>query len=75
MFGALHGQAPAYINQLLQPYNTSSNLRSSDQGLLIVPHSRLKAKGDYAFKVVAVLVNFGTLSRLLMSGHCGQIQP
>ncbi|KAF7644577.1 hypothetical protein LDENG_00219630 [Lucifuga dentata] len=39
--------------ELLRPYATTRSLRSSDQGLLIVPHSRLKTKADHAFKVVA----------------------
>ncbi len=50
---ALHGQAPSYIIELLRPYNTSRTLRSSDQGLLVVPHITLKTEGDYAFEVVA----------------------
>ena len=48
-----HGQAPAYIGDLLQPYVTSRSLRSSGQGLLFVPRTRLKTKGDCAFEVVA----------------------
>ena len=52
-YRALHGQAPTYIRDLLQPYLTSRSLRSSDQGLLVVPRSRLKTKGDCAFEVVA----------------------
>ncbi|KAF7659121.1 hypothetical protein LDENG_00002690, partial [Lucifuga dentata] len=39
--------------ELLQPYVTTRSLRSSDQGLLFVPRSRHKTKGDYAFQVVA----------------------
>ncbi len=46
-FGALHGQAPAYIKGLLQSCITCRNMRSSDQGLLVVPRSRLKIKGDF----------------------------
>lgn len=41
---ALHDQAPAYIKQRLQPYNTSRELRASEQGLLSVPDSKLKEK-------------------------------
>ena len=52
-YRALHGQAPAYISDLLHPYITSRSLRSSDQGLLVVPRARLKTKGDRAFEVVA----------------------
>ncbi|KAF7666373.1 hypothetical protein LDENG_00109420, partial [Lucifuga dentata] len=43
-FRALHGQTPSYIDELLQPHVTSRTLRSSDQGLLSVPQSRLKLK-------------------------------
>ncbi len=50
-FRALHGQAPAYIKELLQPCVTCRNTRSSDQGLLDVHCSRLKTKGDCAFEV------------------------
>ncbi len=39
------------------PYIASRSLRSSDQGLLVVPWSRLKAKGDCAFEVVAPVVD------------------
>ncbi len=53
VFRALHGQAFFYLNELLQPYNSSRNLRSSKQILLVVPRSRLKTKGDCAFEVVA----------------------
>ena len=52
-YRALHGQAPAYIGDLLQPYVTSRSLRSSGQGLLIVPRTWLKPKGDCAFEVVS----------------------
>lgn len=52
VFKALPGQAPAYIKDFLQPYNSSSNLRSSEQVLLAVPRSSLKTKGDCAFGVV-----------------------
>ncbi|KAF7646260.1 hypothetical protein LDENG_00190890 [Lucifuga dentata] len=48
----LHGQTPSYISKLLQPYVTSRTLRSSDQGLLSVPQSRLKTKGN-AFVAMA----------------------
>ena len=44
---------PAYIRDVLQPYVTSKSLRSSDQGLLVIPPSRRKTKGDCAFEIVA----------------------
>ncbi len=53
-YRALHGQAPAYISDLLHPYVTSRSLRSSDQGLLVLPHAQLRTKGDCAFEVVAL---------------------
>lgn len=52
-YRAIHGQAPAYISDLTHPYRTSRSLRSSDQGLLVVPRTRLKTKGDRAFEAVA----------------------
>ena len=52
-YKALHGQAPVYISDLLQPYITNRSLRSSNQGLLVVPRTRLKTKGDRSFEVVA----------------------
>lgn len=52
-YRAMHGQAPVYICDLLRPYITSRSLRSSDQGLLAVPCSCRKTKGDRAFEVVA----------------------
>ncbi|KAF7649937.1 hypothetical protein LDENG_00133840, partial [Lucifuga dentata] len=42
-----------YIVELIHPYIPGRTLRSSDQGLLIIPHSRLKTKGDRAFEVTA----------------------
>ncbi len=50
---SIHGQAPSYISELLHPYDSSRWLRSSDEGLLAVPQTRLKAKGDRAFDAVA----------------------
>lgn len=52
MYRALHVQAPAYMKELMQQFNTSRNLRFLDQMLLAVPRSGLKTKGDYAFEVV-----------------------
>lgn len=46
-FRAWQGQAPASITEPLQPYNISRNLKSSNQGLLVFPRSRLKTKGDF----------------------------
>ena len=52
-YRAVHGQAPAYITDLIKPHSTTRALRSSEQGLLGVPRTRLKTKGDRAFEVVA----------------------
>ena len=52
-FKALHGQAPAYISELLNHYIPGRPLRSTEQNLLVVPHSRLKTKGGCGFSVRA----------------------
>ena len=52
-YRALHGQAPKYISDLVSRYVPGRALRSADQGLLEVPFSRLKTKGDRAFQVIA----------------------
>ena len=53
MSPVLHGLAPPYISELLHPYSTSRPLRSSDLGLLFIPRSLLKSKGDCALAVRA----------------------
>uniref|UniRef100_A0A672ZSA2 Reverse transcriptase domain-containing protein n=1 Tax=Sphaeramia orbicularis TaxID=375764 RepID=A0A672ZSA2_9TELE len=52
-FRALHGQAPAYIASLIQPYSSTRSLRSSGQHLLMVPHTCFSTRGDRSFKAVA----------------------
>uniref|UniRef100_A0A8C5HZV2 Reverse transcriptase domain-containing protein n=1 Tax=Gouania willdenowi TaxID=441366 RepID=A0A8C5HZV2_GOUWI len=52
-FRALHGQAPEYIEGLIQPYVSNRSLRSSSQNLLMVPRTRFKTRGDHSFKAVA----------------------
>ena len=52
-YRALHGQAPTYLTGLVQRYVPGRALRSAEQGLLSVPSTRLKTKGDRAFQVVA----------------------
>ncbi|XP_028298150.1 uncharacterized protein LOC114460407 [Gouania willdenowi] len=42
---ALHGQAPEYIEGLIQPYVSNRSLRSSSQNLLMVPRTRFKTRG------------------------------
>ena len=43
--------APDYITDLLTPYEPECGLRSSSRGLLVIPRSRLKTRGDRAFGV------------------------
>ena len=52
-FRALHGQAPSYISDLIQPYTPARNLRSVDQNLLMVPRTRFRTRGDRSFQAVA----------------------
>lgn len=53
VFKALHNQAPTYINDMLIPYQSQRQLRSSQNMLLTVPRSRLRRSGDRAFSVAA----------------------
>jgi len=53
VFRALHGQAPFYISDLIQPYILVRALRSVDQNLLKVPHTRFYTRGDRSFQAVA----------------------
>ncbi len=48
-FKALHGIAPQYLADLLTPYTPTCNLQSSQHGLLVVPKTRLRSRGDRAF--------------------------
>lgn len=52
-FRALHGQAPPYISDLIQPYTPARALRSVDQNLLMVPRTRFRTRGDRSFQAVA----------------------
>ena len=52
-FRALHGQAPPYISDLIQPYTPARVLRSVDQNLLMVPRTRFRTRGDRSFQAVA----------------------
>ncbi|XP_054605511.1 SRC kinase signaling inhibitor 1 isoform X8 [Nothobranchius furzeri] len=49
----LEGGAPPYLATLLNKHSPSRALRSSDQGLLAVPRSRCRTRGDRAFSVLA----------------------
>uniref|UniRef100_A0A8C6LQF4 Reverse transcriptase domain-containing protein n=1 Tax=Nothobranchius furzeri TaxID=105023 RepID=A0A8C6LQF4_NOTFU len=50
------GGAPPYLATLLNRHSPSRALRSSDQGLLAVPRSRCRTRGDRAFSVLAPLL-------------------
>ena len=52
VFKSLNGAAPAYIDDLLQLYHPSRNLRSSNKLNLIVPKSR-NSWGDRSFSCAA----------------------
>ena len=52
-YKSIHGLAPDYISELLIPKPNVRLLRSSNKGLLLVPRTKLKTKGDRAFAVVA----------------------
>ena len=51
VFKALNGLPPAYIFDLLTPYEPDCCLRSSDRALLMDPISRLVTIGDQAFAI------------------------
>lgn len=42
----LHGDAPSYISEILQPSVTSRTLSLTDQGLVSGPEARLKTTDD-----------------------------
>lgn len=52
-FKALHGQAPTYITELINPYIPTRNLRSLDNNFLVTPKSNMKSYGDKSFSVAA----------------------
>ena len=52
-FKAKHDLAPQYICDLLKPYPTPRQLRSSNENFLAIPQSRTKSYGDRAFSVAA----------------------
>lgn len=53
-YRAIYHQAPANISDPLHPYVLNRSPRSSNQGLLVVPHSCLKPKGDHAFEEIVL---------------------
>ena len=44
-FKTLHGLAPSYITEMLQPYRSSRSLRSASKRLLTIPSAKLKKYG------------------------------
>ena len=51
VYKALNGLAPAYISDLIKYPSTTRHLRSTDLGMLEVPPTRLRLRGDRAFSV------------------------
>ena len=52
-FKIINGCAPEYLSDLLETYVPTRSLRSSTQGLLVVPKSFTPTYGDRAFSVAA----------------------
>ena len=52
-FKALHGQAPIYLKDFLQPYKPARSLRSQKDCLLVLPRARQHRFGDRAFPMAA----------------------
>ena len=55
-FKALHGLAPVYIADLLEPHKPVRSLRSSDKALLDPPNTSCVTRGDRAFAARAPLL-------------------
>ena len=53
-YKVLHDQAPIYIQELLQLYSPSCNLRSSNRNLFVKPYFNLNSDGKRAFSVAAL---------------------
>ena len=52
-FKVLNGRSPKYLQELVSPYQPVRQLRSSNQGLLTVPSTRLTTFGDRAYSSYA----------------------
>ena len=52
-YKCVHGIAPPYLQELIQPYRPSRSLRSAEGLLLSQPRSRLASFGDRAFSRAA----------------------
>ncbi len=55
-YKALHGQAPSYLKELIEPYYPSRTLRSQNAGLLVVPLVSKSRLGARAFSHQAPLL-------------------
>ena len=53
VFKALNGLSPPYITELIHHHSAPRSLRSGSLGLLHVPRTRQKQRGDRAFAVAA----------------------
>ena len=49
IFKCLHNLAPMYLNNLIEPYQPSRNLRSSSQNLLVQKRFHYKTVGERSF--------------------------
>ena len=52
-YKCLHDQAPNYLQELIQLYKPSHDLRSCSKGLLKIPDTHLKMYGDRSFAKAA----------------------
>jgi hypothetical protein len=56
VYKARNGQAPAYIQDMIIPYEQSRSLRSKQHNLLVVPKTRQKSFGDRSFLMAAAVL-------------------
>ena len=54
-YKALHGLAPAYIGEMVTPYQPARPLRSANKALLADPNTKLKTWGDRTFQHAAAV--------------------
>jgi hypothetical protein len=52
VFKSVHNEAPQYLSDLLHRHAQPRSLRSANSGLLQVPRTRLKNRGDRAFSAI-----------------------
>ncbi len=53
VYKSRNGLAPTYLCELLTEYQPIRSIRSSNQDLLYTPKSRIKCRGDHAFRIAA----------------------